>query len=144
MMTQDQLPMVAMPSMNDTHLEDMLIINRLSSAVDKKDADAISSILAELIEHTIAHFSGEEEMMREKNFPPYPIHKAEHDRVLNELKSIAQQFNAGLEEEKDFRLILAYVDGSLVPWLINHIETLDTVTAAFLVTGVSPCSSGAC
>ncbi len=143
MITQDQLPMVAMASMNDTHLEDIIIINKLSAALENKDVTLTSATLAELVEHTIAHFSGEEEMMREKKFPPYPVHKGEHDRVLNELKSIAQQFDAGTEE-KDFRLISAYVDGSLIPWLINHIQTLDTVTAAFLETGVSPCSAGAC
>lgn len=140
MITQDQLPMVAMASMNDTHLEDIIIINKLSAAVDKKDIDSTSSTLAELVEHTIAHFSGEEEMMREKKFPPYPVHKGEHDRVLNELKSIEKRFN----EVQDFQLIKAYVDGSLIPWLINHIQTLDTVTAQFLETGVSPCSGGAC
>jgi hemerythrin len=140
MITQDQLPMVAMASMNDTHLEDIIIINKLSKAVENKDVDLTSSTLAELVAHTIAHFSGEEEMMREKKFPPYPIHKGEHDRVLNELKSIEKGFN----QETDFLLIHAYVDGSLIPWLINHIETLDTVTAAFLETGVSPCSGGTC
>lgn len=140
MITQDQLPMVAMASMNDTHLEDIIIINKLSKAVENKDVDLTSSTLAELVEHTIAHFSGEEEMMREKKFPPYPVHKGEHDRVLNELKSIEKGFNA----QTDFLLISAYVDGSLIPWLINHIETLDTVTATFLETGVSPCSGGAC
>ncbi|MDF1875081.1 hemerythrin family protein [Sulfurimonas sp. SAG-AH-194-I05] len=131
MITQDQLPMVAMPSMNDTHLEDILIINKLSKAAQNKDFDGTKGMLKELIEHTIVHFSGEEEMMREKNFPPYPIHKAEHDRVLNELTSVAKNFEEG---EGDFLLITAYVDGSLAPWLVHHIETLDTVTAAFLQT----------
>lgn len=140
MLTQDQLPMVAMPSMNDTHLEDMIIINKLSKAALEENAQALSDTLAELVEHTIAHFEGEEEMMREKKFPPYPIHKAEHDRVLAELKSVTQHF----QERQDFRAITAYVDGALVPWLIQHIETLDTVTAMFLTTGESPCSTGAC
>lgn len=128
--------MVAMPSMNDTHLEDIIIINKLSKAVKDVDAKATSTILAELIEHTIEHFSGEEEMMRKKKFPPYPVHKAEHDRVLHELQSITKRFN----EEQDFLLISAYVEGSLEPWLINHIQTLDTVTAMFLENGVSTCS----
>ena len=140
MITQDQLPMVAMPSMNDTHLEDIIIINKLSAAAQKQNADEVDAILRELISHTIAHFEGEEEMMREKKFPPYPVHKGEHDRVLHELRKIAVDF----ETSKDFLLITAYVDGSLTPWLIQHIETLDTVTAQFLETGVSPCSSGIC
>ncbi len=133
--------MVAMPSMNDTHLEDIIIINKLSAAVENKDIDSINTIFDELIEHTIAHFEGEEAMMREKKFPPYPVHKGEHDRVLHELKSIAKNFR---ESDGDFLLVTAYVDGALVPWLIHHIETLDTVTAMFLENGVSPCSSGAC
>ncbi len=140
MITQDQLPMVAMASMNDTHLEDIIIINRLSVAVENKDTVLTNSILKELIEHTITHFSGEEEMMREKNFPPYLVHKGEHDRVLKELKAIAQGF---AQSDGDFQLVMAYVDGSLIPWLINHIQTLDTVTAMFLENDVSASFSGA-
>lgn len=131
MITQDQLPMVAMPSMNNTHLEDIIMINKLSTAANSKDFELCVSTLNELVAHTEVHFSTEEEMMREKNFPPYPIHKKEHDRVLNELKSITKIFSEG---EGDFNLITAYVDGSLAPWLVHHIETLDTVTAAFLVS----------
>jgi len=140
MITQEQLPMVAMPSMNDTHLEDILMINRLSNAITAQDAKETQSIFAELVEHTIAHFSGEEEMMREKMFPPYPVHKGEHDRALDELKAVAKHF----EEHQDFASASRYIDGTLTPWLINHIETLDTVTAMFLTQGISPCSSGAC
>jgi hemerythrin len=140
MITQEQLPMVAMQSMNDTHLEDILIINRLSHAIDAQNSDEVNVILQELIAHTITHFSGEEEMMREKMFPPYPVHKGEHDRALNELKSVAQQFN----ENRDLGFVKSYVNATLIPWLINHIETLDTVTAMFLTQGISPCHSGAC
>ena len=140
MITQEELPMVAMASMNDTHLEDIIIINQLTAAAENKDADAASQIFAKLVAHTIEHFSGEEAMKREKNFPPYPVHKGEHDRVLKELKAVEQRFN----EEKDFELIKAYVEGALAPWLLDHIKTLDTVTAQFLENGISPCSGGAC
>ena len=140
MIAQEQLPMVAMPSMNDTHLEDILIINRLSSAIDAQNSDEVNKILQELVTHTVTHFSGEEEMMREKMFPPYPVHKGEHDRALNELKQVAQQFN----ENRDLGFVKHYVESTLTPWLLNHIETLDTVTAMFLTQGISPCSSGAC
>jgi hemerythrin len=139
MITQERLPMVAMPSMNDTHLEDIIIINKLSKAIDAKDAGAVSLILKELIEHTVVHFSGEEEMMREKAFPPYPVHKGEHDRALNELRVVAKNFQSA----QNIEAVKAYVE-TLTPWLIQHIQTLDTVTAMFLVNGVSPCSSGAC
>jgi len=140
MITQEQLPMVAMPSMNDTHLEDILIINRLLAAISAQNSDEVAAIFDELVAHTIGHFSGEEEMMREKMFPPYPVHKGEHDRALDELKLVAQKFH----ETKDLTFAQNYIEGTLIPWLINHIETLDTVTAMFLTQGISPCSSGAC
>lgn len=130
MIAQEQLPMVAMPSMNDTHLEDVILINQLSAAANSKNIAATKIFLEELVEHTIGHFEGEEAMMREHNFPPYPIHKQEHDRVLKELRNVTRIFSEG---EGDFSLVTSYVDGSLIPWLINHIETLDTVTAMFLV-----------
>ena len=130
MIAQEQLPMVAMPSMNDMHLEDMLLINQLSSAAQGKNIAATKIFLEELVEHSIAHFSTEEAMMKEHNFPSYSIHKAEHDRVLKELNNITRIFSEG---EGDFSLITSYVDGSLIPWLLNHTETLDTDTAIFLV-----------
>ena len=128
MITQDQLSMVAIPSMNDTHLEDMILINKLSKAVQNKDIVLTSTTLAEFIKHTIVHFSGEEEMMEEKKFPSYSDHKAQHDRILHELKSVEKRFN----EENDFLLVSAYVDGSLSPWLIHHVQTLDTQMALFI------------
>lgn len=134
MIRQEELPIVAIPSMNDTHLEDIILINKLSNAAESKDANSASAIFSELIEHTIVHFSGEEEMMQEKKFPAYLVHKAEHDRVLKELKAVGQRF----DEEKDFELIKAYVDGALAPWLIQHVQTLDTVTAMFLKNGTMP------
>ncbi|SFV51094.1 hemerythrin-like metal-binding protein [hydrothermal vent metagenome] len=130
MIAQEQLPMVAMPSMNDTHLEDIILINQLSAAAQSRNIPATKIFLEELIEHSISHFSGEEAMMKEYNFPPYAIHKAEHDRVLKELNNVTRIFSEG---EGDFSLVTSYVDGSLIPWLLNHIETLDTVSAMFIV-----------
>lgn len=131
MITQEQLPMVAMSSMNDTHLEEILIVNKLDDAAKNNETEAVHEILKQLLEHTSMHFSGEEEMMEEALFPAFKMHKSEHDRHLHELKSIIKYF----EEHKDTNAIHAYIEGNLTPWLINHIETMDTVTAMFLQQG---------
>ncbi len=128
MITQEQLPMVAIPSMNDTHLEEILIINRLESASREHDTQAVRDILNELLEHTIIHFDDEEKMMDEALFPAYAMHKNEHDRHIHELKSVIKYF----EERKDTTAISAYIEGNLTAWLIHHIETMDTMTAVFL------------
>ncbi len=131
MITQDQLPMVAMSSMNDTHLEEILIINRLEVAASENDINAVSEILKELVEHTSIHFFDEEEMMEEALFPAFKMHKSEHDRHLHELQSVVKYF----DEHKEPSAITAYIQGGLTPWLINHIETMDTMTAKFLEQG---------
>lgn len=128
MITQDSLPMVAIASMNDTHLEEILLINRLESVAREEDIEQISAVLLTLLEHTKVHFSGEEEMMQETNFPAFEMHKNEHDRHLGELKSLVSKF----DETGDVRAIIVYIEGYLTPWLKHHIETMDTMTALYL------------
>lgn len=127
-MTQEQLPMVAIPSMNDTHLEEMIIINKLEAAVSENDIELVAQILRELLEHTIVHFSSEEDMMVENSFPAYQPHKSEHDRHIKELKSLIRYF----DEKRDTKAIYAYVEGNLKSWMVHHVETMDTATALFL------------
>ena len=128
MMTQEQLPMVAIPSMNNTHLEEIIIVNKLDTAAKNNDINAVSEILNELLEHTIEHFSTENEMMQKAKFPAYDTHKAEHDRHLHELKALVKYF----EKTQDPRAIKIHIEGNLEKWLIHHIQTMDTVTAQFL------------
>ncbi|QOY53598.1 hemerythrin family protein [Candidatus Sulfurimonas marisnigri] len=128
MMTQEQLPMVAIPSMNNTHLEEMLIINKLETAARDNDTGTVSKILEELLKHTVMHFVDEEDMMEKGLFPDFNTHKSEHDRHLHELKSLLKYF----EKNKDTKAILVYIEGALTPWLIHHMETMDTVMATYI------------
>lgn len=125
LITQEQLPMVAIPSMNDTHLEETIIVNKLQASAKAGKIDEVTSILQELLEHTTEHFHGEEKMMQESAFPAFTMHKTEHDRHLHELNALIKYF----DKNKDTKAITAYVDGNLVRWLLHHIETMDTVTA---------------
>ncbi|MEA1983041.1 MAG: hemerythrin family protein [Campylobacterota bacterium] len=128
MISQEQLPMVAIPSMNDTHLEEMIIVNKLENACRVHAIPEVAAALKELHEHTIEHFSGENEMMEKAKFPAYATHKAEHDRHLHELASLRKYF----DKNRDPNAVIAYIDGNLVKWMLHHIETMDTVTANFL------------
>ena len=121
--------MVAIPSMNDTHLEEMLIINRLDTAARKNDTKAVSEILKELDEHTVIHFHDEEKLMEEALFQDYQMHKKVHDRHLHELKALRKYF----ELNKDTKAIYIYIEGSLTPWMTDHVKTMDTTMATSLV-----------
>ncbi len=131
MITQDMLPMVAMPSMNDIHLEELIIINKISEAIEQKNIETLDALLEEMLAHTIEHFVFEEEMMREKQFPAYEIHKGEHDRVLGEFRQVITAW----KKDRDLDILANYVNVILPSWMIQHIQTMDKVTAIFLTKG---------
>ena len=79
MITLEQIPILAITSMNDTHLEESLIINKLEVAVNNNELDAIYEILHELLAQTNMHYEAEENMMEEASFPEYKKHKKEHE-----------------------------------------------------------------
>ena len=130
MITQDQLTMVAIPSMNDMHLEEILLINSLYDAVKSRDLQAIKEKLEELLEESKIHFSQEEEMMEKAGYADFYSHKGEHDRQLHELAHIIKYF----AERQDPQAIAAYIEGNLNAWTIDHIKTMDAQMAAFLQT----------
>lgn len=128
MITQDQLPILTIPSMNNAHLEEIIIINKLDLAARDERVEEVSQILQELLEHTRIHFFDEEEMMKKVKFQDYAMHKSAHDRHLRELKAIIKYF----QEHKDTKAIYAHIEGNLIPWMFHHIETMDATAAKFL------------
>ena len=147
MITQEQLPMVTMPSMNDTHLEEIVIINKLETAARNNEVETVSTLLKELHEHTALHFFDEEDLMEDAMFPAYQAHRGEHNRHLQELVALIEYF----EKNRDTKAIYVYIEGSLTPWMINHVKTMDDVTARFLQQGLSTscsatkgCTTGNC
>lgn len=130
MINLEDLPVVALTSMNDTHLEEVTLINKLEEAAKASDLKAIETLLNELISHTEEHLAHEEEMMKEKGFPVYEGHKTEHDRHRHELDSVLSYF----KEHQDPRAVSAYIEGTLSPWLLHHTKTMDTLTAQFLAS----------
>ena len=125
---QERLEIVQTAGMNDRHLEAMLLINKLSVAIQNSDADAVKENFIELIEHTQEHCQYEEKMMVEKKFPPYQAHKDEHDLALDDMHKAATSFT----KTEDFEVSKKYIESNLSPWFIRHTETMDTVTSMFL------------
>lgn len=128
MIRLEQIPILAITSMNDTHLDESLIINKLDTAVSNNELDKIYEILHELLAHTNMHYAAEEKMMEESNFPEYKKHKKEHDRHLTELKSVIDYF----EINKEPRAIYAYIEGNLEAWTLHHADTMDRELALFV------------
>lgn len=141
---KNELPQVEMEFMNDVHAKDADIINDLYSLVLRYEDDPsqineklLNDKYEEWFSHTIEHFKGEEEKMIELNFPPYLMHKKEHEKALETMDYVYQSW----KKSKDIIIIKQYLSQELPQWLNKHIQTMDTVTAMFFKTGMSPCSA---
>lgn len=128
MIDPQHLPMLRTASMNDTHFEAILLINKLSESIEQADVDEINRAFDALIEHTEAHYENEEAMMVEKGFPPYPAHKEEHDDSLQAMQNTAKQFR----EHEDVAAVKTYMEQEFIPFFLRHTETMDQVTSLFL------------
>ncbi len=122
------LPQVANVLMNAIHEEEIEIINELHEACLREDKDKVESLLRFLLEHMEDHFSTEEEMMREADFFAYPMHKAEHDSMREELKLLWERWEKG----KNPRDVGGFIEGRLIHWLLLHIARWDAITALHL------------
>jgi hemerythrin len=142
LINKNDLPLVAMDFMNDTHFEDVEIINELYKDIleyEKEQNESTQKIFEtrykEWIIHTQNHFEAEEIQMREKGFFAYECHKNEHNLNLSEIKQLFNNF----QETKNISELKEYFENNLVSWLVNHIQTMDTVTAMFLKTEMGSC-----
>jgi len=136
------LPIVDMDFMNEVHYEDIKIINDLFEKLlnyelnkNEKNENILNSAYKHWFEHTVEHFKGEETMMLEKQFPPYQMHKNEHD---NALKLMQDKFNLW-KQTKDINILKIYLIQEVPVWFKNHISSMDKITASFFKTGAMVC-----
>ena len=124
------IPLVAVEFMNSDHHEAVDLANILEAHLVAEDVDeaAVETALRAFLDHTREHFGREEEEMQRTQFPVYAVHKGEHDRVLEDMEVVYGDWVAG----KDAKSLLAWVRGPLPAWLVEHIQTMDTITAQFI------------
>lgn len=122
-------PQVALDFMNHDHAEFIELRETLLTILAKPaDPDEIDALLARLLEHTRTHFGEEERQMQEAQFPPYPMHKGEHDRVLADMEARVAQW----QQDRDAKALRDWLDAAVGDWFVNHVSMMDFVTARFI------------
>lgn len=130
MIDKESLPQVVYQEMNEVHEEEVDLLNSLEKHLKSTvlDISKVDDILHTLLDHTEAHFSNEERLMKEVSFPAMMMHQGEHLRVFNEMKMVVNQW----EMTRDADVVREYFLGTLTEWLMQHINTMDTMTARFI------------
>jgi len=116
---------VAFEPMNEIHKNELQYINNFYNALEKNE-DVKKHYFA-LLEDIKKHFEFEEKLMEKYGFFAIVPHKMEHERILKELTSLEKELTYPDTVKK-------YLKNVFVPWLLNHIATIDTVTAGFFKT----------
>ncbi|HEY6100374.1 MAG TPA: hemerythrin family protein [Anaeromyxobacter sp.] len=134
-----QVPHLPVPFMNADHALEARMLNELEAALSahrrgQGTLDAVLEKLSVFAVHTRGHFLREETLMRETRFPAYPVHKAEHDRVLAEMDAEARVFR----ERGDGERLARYLFETLPAWFVNHTRSMDLVTARSTGSGPTP------
>jgi hemerythrin-like metal-binding protein len=93
------------------------IYRELGERPDKAD---VSAALGEIHVKISAHFALEEKIMRERRYDQYADHKADHERLLDEIRDIMDAF----EEAPGFDYAGAMV-ARVTPWFTGHFKTKD-------------------
>jgi len=133
----DCTPQVDLEFMNIEHrkaFDDANEIKRLLE-IAKIDLRAVEKNidrrLDRLLADTLNHFFLEEKYMEEYQFPARVKHQQAHQQFLEGLKAEYNHWQSEHDLAAAGRLE-RYIDEDFPGWLVNHIVTMDTVTASYI------------
>ena len=118
---------VGVEKYDNTHKELFCMINDLADAMQlQKSKEAVGRVLNGLAEYTTSHFADEERSFSQTQYPEEALHKALHNKLLDQVAELIGRFVAGEP------LIAQDVINFLQDWLVNHIKGADKRYTAHL------------
>ena len=111
---------IGIPAIDHEHRELVDLINTCHDQLvtDPRSTD-VGDFLGRIFDRITAHFSHEEIEMLRLEFPEYWPHKADHERLLDELRSIMSTWNACSDFDD------ASLASRLEQWFMIHFRTFD-------------------
>jgi hemerythrin len=92
---------------------------------DKKEK--IETVLGFLFDYAVRHFSSEEALMRESDYPAYEQHKNLHDGFVKNIIIFMNQF----KKEGDTNSVVEVVNNFVIKWVDEHITGHDKAMADY-------------
>ncbi|MDG4596639.1 MAG: bacteriohemerythrin [Candidatus Contendobacter sp.] len=119
---------VGLQEIDEQHKILIGLINSLysESILKKADQSTVDSIINELKQYTIIHFSVEESLFRLFDYPYTEAHQKQHDSLKEELAKVHRKFKDG--EPVNIELM-----SFLRRWIKNHILMEDKKYAPFFL-----------
>ena len=112
---------VGVASVDYEHETMIALLNELHAKLElDADKDTVMRFLGEVFAKISAHFALEERTMRERGYDQYADHKADHERLLDEIRDIMDRYETGAD--LDYEETLA---AQLRDWFTLHFKTKD-------------------
>ena len=119
---------VGIDSIDQQHKKLLGLINQLQTAVDYSTGEEFErETLDELVAYTKDHFSYEEGLMENNDYPDYVPHKAQHAKMIKKVEEVLAEY------DKDPDTAMSNAVEYLQNWLINHINGTDKQYSSFLI-----------
>ena len=87
---------------------------------DHADREQVIDSLGEIYGSISVHFALEEQMMKRHNYSHYAEHKADHERLLDDIRDITDEFENSLQLDEDS------FTRKLSDWFQLHFKTHDS------------------
>ncbi|MDD4880811.1 MAG: hemerythrin family protein [Gallionellaceae bacterium] len=125
------IPRLPVDFMNEDHdhAAEQLAAMRAAVPAFADDHATLAQACRAFIDHNREHFAREEEAMQVTGFPPYTVHKGEHDRALAWLDGLADSIASG---GADIETVRGVIEHDIPAWFIQHIQTMDWATANWI------------
>ena len=119
---------VGIDSIDQQHKKLLNLINQLQTAVDYSTGEEFErDALDELVDYTKTHFSYEEGLMRDNDYPDFEPHKLQHEEMFKKVGEVLAEY------EKDQDTAMHNAAEYLKDWLINHINGTDKQYSSYLI-----------
>jgi len=111
---------LGIPGVDHEHREMIDLINELHAHLQiSEDSERVLDFLGEIYARISAHFALEERDMRNMGYDEYDDHKADHEKLLDELREIMDAY------EDDDSYDEAALATTLTSWFTEHFKTRD-------------------
>ena len=116
--------------MIDSHNKELIDrINKLLDSCEQSNEKAVAvRTLDYLSEYTDFHFSAEEQLQREIDYPGFAKHKEQHDAFKQTIKELEEMLE---EEEGPSQAFVEKIQENVIRWFYTHIEGFDRSVAEY-------------
>ncbi len=112
---------------DDQHKTLFDLLNTLhASMLERTDPKKLAGVVDELVNYTKYHFTTEENILAEKNFPHLKKHQQEHEKFVQKITEIKERI------ERTNMVLSLEVLLFMQDWIKNHVLTNDKKYAPYL------------